>query len=100
HPHAKKMDPRVKPAGDGWSNLIETRSRWRFRSTRRRPPHLREHLGRCRHLGETVGAALEAQFGAAPELHVPVLAHMRGSPGGVEPDIAPSERERDQRRAR
>src|SRR5712692_7190126 len=26
HLQAKKMDPRVKPAGDRWINLIETRS--------------------------------------------------------------------------
>jgi len=29
HPHAKKMDPRVKPAGDGqrWIDFFEIRSK-------------------------------------------------------------------------
>ena len=39
-----------------------------------------EHARSRLHLGETVGAALQRQLVAAPEIHVPVLVDMRRGP--------------------
>src|SRR5215831_6027758 len=58
-----------------------------------------EHPRGGLHFGEPRGAALAREFILAPPLHVPVLVHMGGRPGGGRRKRAGRERERDQRRA-